>query len=356
MDCEKQIQTFYSNGAMYAEANYFKIAKTSVKLGDGILRPRDLVSKLGEKKRSNFEMQDNCYLEYIGRCKDGDGILLLFKPYPRETLIPKRIDLYYCFCYIDRNTLLIMGHKGGYDIRIDSLKTFSTEDVKVSVDPPSLNKEEEFLDLKWNYATHKALKTEIDHRKYNYEYHSEVVTKLGTVPIDEWKRKAYDLIKKHSEEEIFLRLKDYIVKEVSWCRKKEEIEVYALQLHIARIFEDAEWEGYDKFNESIDEKAILERKIRKRVAESGSNFSGGGERIKAIVNSHMERKDKVKALKEEYGLGGGTFIVDDFDGWIEYDPPKGVRVKDKEWKVVLSFTWTKLLELMEETYLLSEEI
>jgi len=120
MDC------YYVGGAMYIELDNEEVIKESVQLGDGILKPGQYVNKLGEKKRSMFEMNDGFYLKYEG---------YVTTHYKSKELLfstnctgdePRNDRMFYAFTYIDSETLLVINpHKGcGYDIRIENLEAF----------------------------------------------------------------------------------------------------------------------------------------------------------------------------------------------------------------------------------------
>lgn len=116
--------TFTQNGAMYAELEEGdEIQKKPIELGDGTLHPGEYVNKLGEKRRSSFEMQDGWYLKYVGRVND---VLLFNTNCARDSY-----DIYYAFYYYDKNTLLIIGRGQGYDIKVNKLQKFTDVNNKI---------------------------------------------------------------------------------------------------------------------------------------------------------------------------------------------------------------------------------
>jgi hypothetical protein len=108
-DIEK---TFFQSGAMYAKVLDDELERSSIELGDGILRPSEFVARLGEKDRTSFIMQEGNYLRYCGRY----GRLILFSVNDFVS------DYYYAFIYIDKNTLLLCSNEGCKDIRIQKLE------------------------------------------------------------------------------------------------------------------------------------------------------------------------------------------------------------------------------------------
>jgi hypothetical protein len=106
--------TYFQKGAMYAELeSHDKIEQTPVEIGDGILRPGEFVSRLGEKKRSSFEMKDGFYLRYEGRI--GKTILFNVNNYEND-------GIFYAFNYISPTKLLVVGGGKGCDIDIEHLE------------------------------------------------------------------------------------------------------------------------------------------------------------------------------------------------------------------------------------------
>lgn len=104
------------HGAMYAQLETGdEIERTPVELGDGILRPGEFVSRLGEKQRSSFEMQEGFFLRYVGRFKK---TLLLFNVnnYPSDD------GWYYAFHYISPTHLVVVGSRKCWDIEIQRLE------------------------------------------------------------------------------------------------------------------------------------------------------------------------------------------------------------------------------------------
>jgi hypothetical protein len=107
--------TGYLKGAMYAKIQPGdKIERTPVKLGDGILKPGEFIQKLGEKKRSNFEMKAGFYLRYVGKVED--YILFNVNDYPDD-------DYYYAFYYINPTRIAVATSKRScWDIVIKHLE------------------------------------------------------------------------------------------------------------------------------------------------------------------------------------------------------------------------------------------
>lgn len=121
---------YYSNGS----ANYIelegdeKIIEEPVELGDKLLIPGDYLNKIGEKKRSNFEMQDGYYLKYLGYVESEAGKDLLFGT---NVITTDTRRIYYSFTYVDKNALLIQGSQTGFwDIRVQHLEVFKEVEMR----------------------------------------------------------------------------------------------------------------------------------------------------------------------------------------------------------------------------------
>ena len=105
-----------------------------------------------------------------------------------------------------------------------------------------------FETLNWLYGTGRSGKTGYGIHKRD-TYRRGVVTKLGDIEESVWYEAAKRLIECIGEQELYKWLCEWL-KETGFYREneKEEIEQYALRLHIARIFDNPEWVDYEAFN------------------------------------------------------------------------------------------------------------
>ncbi|PTX48295.1 hypothetical protein C8P63_1463 [Melghirimyces profundicolus] len=129
------MHTFLQAGAMYAEIEEGdRIQTIPVNLGDTTLYPGEWVRKLGQKKRTSFEMMDGYYLRFCGMGEEQGGKVLLF------TVNRSQGKTCYAFNYVDRNTLLVGGRQGCSDIIIHRLEKFSElpDDAQKTVEQLSL--------------------------------------------------------------------------------------------------------------------------------------------------------------------------------------------------------------------------
>lgn len=110
-------------GSMYIQLEDEEVDFSPVKLGDKILRPGQFLKKLGDKKRSSFEMKKGWYLKYFGRV---DNYLL----FDTNTDEKNNKNIYYCFVYVNKNILMLLNKNSGRDIRIDKLEVFEKVEIK----------------------------------------------------------------------------------------------------------------------------------------------------------------------------------------------------------------------------------
>lgn len=108
-------------------------------------------------------------------------------------------------------------------------------------------------------------------------YRYGVMCDLGDLEQSDWKHRIADLIKESGEMELYKRLVSYVKVHYPWCRTVSEIELEALQLHAARIFENPNWVGYCQFHlEGTPQKPNKEREESAHECESKSNQTNAG--------------------------------------------------------------------------------
>ena len=80
-------------------------------------------------------------------------------------------------------------------------------------------------------------------------YRSGMQTDIGDVEENEWIRLAKESIHRAGEDDIQAALLAYVKDNCAWRKTVKEQEVEALELHCARIFENARWCDYQMFRE-----------------------------------------------------------------------------------------------------------
>lgn len=84
-------------------------------------------------------------------------------------------------------------------------------------------------------------------RDKKFAYRSGCMTAIGDILEADWFALARFIIERDGEQNLFAGLLEY-TKSCAWLHSKEEREDYALQLHMSRIFDNAEWVAYQEFN------------------------------------------------------------------------------------------------------------
>jgi hypothetical protein len=86
-------------------------------------------------------------------------------------------------------------------------------------------------------------------KKIKIPGYEEFETPKGRIESSLWYEQAYRLIEKYNEIQILEDIKNHVKLHCAWLREavEEQITKYALELHIARIYENPEWVGYEEF-------------------------------------------------------------------------------------------------------------
>lgn len=130
----KTIKLGSFTGAFYIqlEGNE-KIDRKPVLLGDRDIKPGEYAQKLGEKETTSFSMKDGWYLRYAGRYEN----YLLFSTNTNDE--DEDHNIYYCFIYVDNETLLIPNNKGDRDLRIKTVEILKSVPLKIINKTKQLN-------------------------------------------------------------------------------------------------------------------------------------------------------------------------------------------------------------------------
>lgn len=112
-----------------------------------------------------------------------------------------------------------------------------------SYDPDTLTCE----DLKVHYGTGRVVHISGSGRNRTTRYRSGVKTNIGEIETSVWMDLMRRLISRLGETEIQDRLQRWAKENCAWLHTPTQIEVYALELHAARIFENPNWCGFVEF-------------------------------------------------------------------------------------------------------------
>lgn len=95
---------------------------------------------------------------------------------------------------------------------------------------------------------------------------------------------------------------------------------------------------------SLFEDELLEEKLQKAIVEdlkSGSGFAGSKKRIKAMYKKDITKSERIKLLKDEYGVGGYGYV----NGTIQHHDDKGITIKLNTGESKY-YSWSKIHDLI----------
>lgn len=101
----------------------------------------------------------------------------------------------------------------------------------------------------------------------------------------------------------------------------------------------------------------LVKEVKKHLVERCGHMQGGKERVIKIINSEWTKAEKIKAIRYEYGIGGGSVTIAVFDtGFSDWDS-KGINYRfydlktQSEEEEQILFNWNQVFNLLEKEYL-----
>lgn len=104
------------------------------------------------------------------------------------------------------------------------------------------------LDLRVHYRTGRAFLIRQEGRTKTYGYRNGVQTDLGDLEEKDWIQLAASLIRKSGEQQLHEELLEWEQAHNYVHDSRKEIEFRALELHMARIFDEPLWVDYIPFN------------------------------------------------------------------------------------------------------------
>ena len=120
-----------------------------------------------------------------------------------------------------------------------------------------------FPDLREMFQTGRSVRGLDGKRDIGYRH--GVMTELGDVEKSVWREAMIRLIDRSGERELFELLTDFVLGFGwfnNWSRTSmEDAEMYALQLHSSRIFENEEWVCYQDFRLKMLEAGLVQALI-----------------------------------------------------------------------------------------------
>lgn len=85
--------------------------------------------------------------------------------------------------------------------------------------------------------------------KKKYRYRSGIITPSGDIELSIWQEAVRRIAAKTDNCEMLNNLREWVEKEISFCKTKDDIENEALELYSMSIWEDTEWVDYAAFRE-----------------------------------------------------------------------------------------------------------
>lgn len=103
--------------------------------------------------------------------------------------------------------------------------------------------------LRLKYGTFRPRSNGFDrHGRKKYNSRVGIQTDLGDIEESLWLQLVAKLIEDMGETALLNHLRVWIIKNAKWLKTKPAIEKYALELHMARIFDNPLWESFVPFN------------------------------------------------------------------------------------------------------------
>lgn len=118
-----------------------------------------------------------------------------------------------------------------------------------------------FADLRFHFGTGRSFIKSGSGRDAVYGYRHGVMTDVGDIEESEWIELMMDLIKRSGEEGIQEQLRHWAKEHCAWLHSKKEVELYALELHSSRIFDNPQWVDYELFNHEYRPKAGAQKGV-----------------------------------------------------------------------------------------------
>ena len=74
------------------------------------------------------------------------------------------------------------------------------------------------------------------------------------------------------------------------------------------------------------------------VLMRGSGVYEGKTRIRKFFEAHPDQRDRMEMLKNEYGIGGRSHVINGFGGSFESHDGKGIKIAKDEDEVLISWS------------------
>ena len=104
-----------------------------------------------------------------------------------------------------------------------------------------------FSDLRVHFFTGVSVRKLGDQHSKSSGYRNGIMTGLGDLEYPVWETLIRDLIHRSGEDELLNSLIVWL-EATPWLHTKRDKELYALELHAGRIFDNPDWGDYAAFN------------------------------------------------------------------------------------------------------------
>ena len=108
-----------------------------------------------------------------------------------------------------------------------------------------------FQDLQHLHGTGRATTSIGAYGRKHTDYRMGVQTEIGDIELSAWEAAMRRLIQRSGEEAVYQALLSWVESNAPWLHTKKERELYALELHSARIFEHPKWVAREEFSEQF---------------------------------------------------------------------------------------------------------
>lgn len=105
-----------------------------------------------------------------------------------------------------------------------------------------------FADIRPMFRTGRSIWVSGTGRDKKFSYRNGIMTPSGDIEESEWQSLAQELITKHGEDELYGQLYEWLKESTPWLRTKGEMQAYALDVHISRLFDNPVWADFIPFN------------------------------------------------------------------------------------------------------------
>lgn len=113
-----------------------------------------------------------------------------------------------------------------------------------------------FSDLRWQYAVGRSY-TEGSGINRKTTYQSGVSTPIGIIEQSQWVALVRNLIEQAGEKHLYENMLSWVKSNCAWLSNNERnAQIYALELHTDRIFDNPKWVGFLPFNEKYRPDAL----------------------------------------------------------------------------------------------------